>query len=213
MTEAAEAEERRSGPAFEGGAAGGFRVTRSGPEGLGGWLILVALGLIVSPIQLGFELAEIYRPLLEEGIWAELTTPGGAIYHSAWAPFLGGEIAFNALNILAQLFLIHLFFTRRRIFPNFFIVLALIRPVFIFFDAHLGARVYNEAVAGLDLPVEPVFDADTAKNFARSLASALVWVPYMIFSKRVGNTFTRPWRKTPAEAGGLAAGSGTGHDA
>ncbi len=193
----------RPWPAPEGEAAPDAGPGRAGPEGLGGWLILVGLGLIGSPVQLGFELAKVYRPLMEEGVWAELTVPGGLIYHSGWAPLLGGEIAFNASNILAQLFLMYLFFTRRRIFPNLFIGLALIRPVFIFLDAHLGAWVYNEAVAGLDLPVEPVFDPDTARSLALGLIYALVWVPYMIFSRRVKNAFIRPWR--PARTAGPAA--------
>ena len=39
------------------------------------------------------------------------------------------------------------------------------------------------------LPHEPVFDPDTLKELGRTLIASLVWIPYMLVSKRVKATF------------------------
>jgi hypothetical protein len=39
------------------------------------------------------------------------------------------------------------------------------------------------------LPGEPVFDPDTVKELMRSLFMVVVWVPYILASKRVKATF------------------------
>jgi len=38
-------------------------------------------------------------------------------------------------------------------------------------------------------PSEPMFDPETIKEFARSLVACVIWVPYMLISKRVKATF------------------------
>jgi hypothetical protein len=52
--------------------------------------------------------------------------------------------------------------------------------LFIIADAWLGSLV---------LPDEPTFDPDTAREVGRSLVVVLMWVPYLLVSKRVKNTF------------------------
>ena len=55
--------------------------------GLGGWLILVAFGMFVSPLAV---IATIERTSGNFALWKwrELTTPGGQFYHAGWAPCL-----------------------------------------------------------------------------------------------------------------------------
>jgi hypothetical protein len=52
--------------------------------------------------------------------------------------------------------------------------------VFVGADTWLGSLV---------LPDEPLLDPDTARELVRSLGGTLIWVPYMLVSKRVANTF------------------------
>jgi len=41
----------------------------------------------------------------------------------------------------------------------------------------------------LVLPDEPVFDTETTRELYRSIISGIIWIPYMLLSKRVKATF------------------------
>ncbi len=160
-------------------------------KGLGGWLILVALGLVVSPIRILLTTLQTFLPIFQDNSWATLTTPGSPAYNAFWAPLLIGEIVFNALLCGAYLYLIYLFFTKHCLFPKIYIATLAVAVVFIPLDAWLVSMI---------MPNEPVFDPDTAKEFGRSLVAALIWIPYMLVSKRVRATFVEGGRGEPAPA-------------
>lgn len=149
-------------------------------KGLRGWLLLVALGLVLSPIRILFVQLPIYNEIFADGTWEALTTPGSEVYHSLWAPLLTGEIIFNFAMLLASLYLVYLFFSKHYLFPKVYIIVVLVALVFIPLDAWLVAQV---------LPGEPLFDAQSLQEFIRVLVSACIWIPYMLVSKRVKATF------------------------
>jgi hypothetical protein len=151
-----------------------------GPTGLGGWLFLVVIGLVLSCVRLLAFLILDFVPIFRDGAWAVLTTPGSDAYHSLWAPLLLFELIGNIGFVVAQLWLIVLFFKRSRHFPRLYIWVVLLNLPFILADAWLGSFVITD---------EPMFDPDTAKELARSIATIAIWVPYMRMSKRVRNTF------------------------
>ena len=149
-------------------------------KGLGGWLILVGLGVVLAPLRLLIMVVPLYQPLFEEGMWEALTTFGSEVYHPLWGPLLIGEIAFNSIMILASIYLIYLFFSKHYMFPKVYIGILLISLIFIPFDSWLVTFI---------LPDEPMFDPDTTKEFARTLIASIIWIPYMLVSKRVKATF------------------------
>ena len=149
---------------------------------IGGWLILVALGIIVSPLRIIVQIFPIYFKSLSDGSWAVLTTPGTEVYNPLWAPILFGEMAINGGLVLAWVFIAFIFFSKKKIFPKWYIGILLYTLVFIIVDA---------LAINLVLPNEPVFDPDTAKELGRSLIASLIWVPYMLISKRVKATFVK----------------------
>lgn len=151
-------------------------------EGLGGWLILVGIGIIASPIRMIAVIYPGYSKLFTDGSWQALTTSGTESYNPFWAPILISEIAINGALILVWFFIAFLFFTKKRLFPKLFIGIWVFSLAFILVDA-----VAIRAV----LPNEEIFDPDTTKEFARSLITALIWVPYMLLSKRVKATFVK----------------------
>jgi len=49
-------------------------------KGLGGWLILVGIGVVLSPIRLLGLIIQVYKPIFEDGTWEALTTVGSESY-------------------------------------------------------------------------------------------------------------------------------------
>ena len=152
-----------------------------GPAGLSGWLVVVAIGLFITPLRLANYLWQTYPPLFRNGTWGVLTTPGPAPYHPFWGPLLIGEIAVNTLFILAAIYLLFSFFRKSRRFPHLYIVFLISNLAFVLVDALLVKIV---------LPEQPLLDSDTAREFGRSLVGAIIWIPYMLISRRVKNTFS-----------------------
>ena len=157
-------------------------------RGLGGWLVLVGIGTVLSPIRILLTMLSDYPPIFRDGAWEVLTTEGFEAYDPLWAPLLVGEIAINGLLVVAGVWLIYLFFSKHPLFPKAFITLSLFYPVFLLVDAWAFTLI---------VPEEPLFDAEGRKELFRALINCAVWVPYMLVSKRVKATFIE---KRPASA-------------
>ena len=149
-------------------------------KGLSGWLILVGLGVLVSPIRLLVTYIPIYKPIFEDGTWEILTTVSSEAYDPLWEPLLVGEIAYNSIMFGVSVYLIYLFFSKHYLFPKLYIAIVAVSLVFIPLDAWVVTKI---------LPTEPMFDPDTTKEFMRVVINSLIWIPYMLFSKRVKATF------------------------
>lgn len=155
--------------------------TNQGPKGLGGWLILVGINLIFSPFRImgiEFELFELFS----NGTWNELADSSSEFYNPGLAAIIPLEFVINMAFIFSFFFLIYLFFTQSSIFPRWFI----------------GVFVANFAMIVLDLtavyfvvPDAPIIDPETSGELMRSLGACAIWIPYMLKSKRVANTFVK----------------------
>ena len=152
------------------------------PSGLGGWLILLGIEIVTTPIRIGASIFLIFVPLVTNGTWARLTTPISPYYD----PFLGPLLVFEAIGNLgftaAYIVLTILFFRKSRIFPKTFIAISFIYLSFVVLDAWFTYFA---------LPKLLLEDAESAGDLARASASlsVMIWVPYMLVSKRVKNTF------------------------
>jgi uncharacterized membrane protein YhdT len=149
-------------------------------QGLGGWLILVGFGIVISPLRIIGLVLPSYVEIFTNGAWETLTTPGTQAYNPLWSPIILGEMGINILLVAAWIFIAYLFFTKKALFPKWYIGVALFTLAFIVMDAYAITLV---------LPEQPMFDDETMKELARSLVSVLIWVPYMLVSKRVKATF------------------------
>jgi len=159
-------------------ADGAVAEVRQGPAGLGGWLILPMLGLLITPVG-GAALIATYPDLSDA--WQYLTL-GQSV-------FVVAEIAMNAILLLvAPITLLFFMFKRWEIFPGWYMIWAAAVPVILIADALLSYAVFPEAY--VDGTAE-VFDRETTRGILRSIFSAAIWIPYMIRSERVGNTFVR----------------------
>jgi hypothetical protein len=156
-----------------------------GLQGIGGWLILVLIGLVVSPIQLfraawldAHSLAGPNRDLLN------IRIPGLTTLVSI-------ELFANATLFLGILVLIVLFFRESRSFPRlyqawlgFSFVAKLAEYTF---ALHLGPQ------PALPAPDSPVQNMQSTLMFdmLRSAVAASVWIAYFELSRRVKATFVR----------------------
>lgn len=167
-------------------------------KGLGGWLVLVGIGVVVGPFRLAYEFGPLYYSIFTDGSFEYLTTPGTEAYHHLWGPLLVFEAVFNSLIVLASLYLIYLFFSKHYIFPKAYIAIVLVSVVFIPLDAWFASFVITD---------EPMFDPGTTKEFARALVGAVIWVPYMLVSQRVKATFVEhmPSKLSQQEVAGAGA--------
>jgi hypothetical protein len=148
-------------------------------EGLGGWLIIVGIGIFMSPIVALAKLLPIYSKMFSDGSWKALMTQGTESYHPIWTPFLISEMALNLGFILIFLFIIYLFFSKRAIFPKWYNSVLILYPIFLLFDA---------IALKFTLPIIPIIDPFTLKQLAIALAE-MGWIPYLLVSKRVKVTF------------------------
>jgi hypothetical protein len=151
-----------------------------GPVGLGGWLAIVGLGLVLAAFRISAFLMQDYLPMFQDGTWETLTTPGGEAYNVVWGPLLVFEIIGNLGFVGASLYLLVLFLNRSRLFPRVYIGYTVANLFFILGDAWLTSFALID---------QPIFDEETMGEFLRALVVTLVWVPYMFKSKRVKNTF------------------------
>lgn len=149
-------------------------------SGLGGWLILVGIGVVLSPLRIAFEMFGLYVGVFQDGVWASLTTPGSGNYIPLIGPLIIGEAMVNVILGCVWVCIAYLFFSKKRVFPKWYIGVMAFTVGFILVDA---------AVVKAILPQEPMFDRDTARELARSLIAACIWIPYMLVSKRVKATF------------------------
>lgn len=159
-------------------------------RGIKGWLILVAIGVVISPFKIAFGATAAFMPLFQDGIWRVLVTPGTEALHPFWMPLLSLEITYNLAMFGVLIWLNVLFFSKHRWMPRLYITVLLTTLVFLPFDSFLVSLI---------LDGEPVWDDQTVQEFARSAIAAAIWIPYMLKSERVKATFTGG-RPAPANA-------------
>ena len=150
-------------------------------SGLGGWLILVGIGLCCGPIR---QLSNMSKSFDSFSLWKwhALTTPSGVSYQPAWGPLLTleflGEISLLTLNLVVLV----LFFQKRRIFPRWFMVLLASNAIFILGDT-IGVQCIKS--------VSPAIMAKLTQSLMQVLIGCVIWIPYVYKSRRVKATFVR----------------------
>ena len=149
-------------------------------EGLGGWLFFVGLGIVFSPLIIIAQTFSMCSDIFSNGTWEALTTQGLETYNSFWKPIVLGEIAVNCGSVFAWIFIGFLFFSKKKIFPKWYIGILIFSLVFIFVDALLIKLILSSG---------SIFDNKTKHEFSRALIFTVIWSWYMLVSKRVKVTF------------------------
>jgi Protein of unknown function (DUF2569) len=157
-------------------------VSAQQPPPIGGWLIVIAIGLVISLLQ---NLTGLFQSLapLRGPVWERLTDPSSPRYNAYWRGALIFEVVAACLYLLMNLIAVILFFGKRRLFPILTVVF--IPSIFILglVDHYLGSLI--PAVAA---------SQEHAKGvhwLAVKFVALHVWIPYLLVSKRVKATFVR----------------------
>ena len=163
------------------------------PEGLEGWLIVLALGLLSSMVVNALAVVRNARVVFSLATWHALTLPQLPTYRPGLAVLAVVELvvmlAITAYGLVVTL----LFFGKRRSFPLQFKVYAIGSLVFTIVDNLATSAVTSGAHA---LPLFAI---------ARSAFSAGIWCAYVGQSRRVAATFVRsPVRARARRRSGIA---------
>lgn len=161
-----------------------------GSEGIqiGGWLVLPAIGLVLTPFVLLFQIfGENY---FHKDIWKGFHEAG---YENADALnlYLGLEFSYNILLFIYTILLILLFFKKRSNVPMLMVY---------FYGTNLAMIVFGSFVlnqSGID-------DPSFIQDLFRSALSAAIWIPYFLVSQRVKNTFVVSRNEKAAHRNSLA---------
>ncbi len=149
---------------------------------IGGWLILCAIGLILYPVQtLVFLLTELIPALSPEN-WSALTSPASPYYHPFLAPLVIAELVGSLCFLVFSICLVVFFFQQRRYAPKLIILFLAGNLIFVSFDYFVTTFIIIRSSS---------INVDATINFVRTAVAGLVWIPYFIFSKRVGRTFVK----------------------
>lgn len=155
-------------------------VDKKQPIDIGGWLILVAVGVVLSPIRQLYTIGTAYPAFFIDGSWEALTLPSSEFYIPYFGAFFIIEILINLLMTIGGIYLVYLFFKKKHNLPKWYFGLALFSTLFIVLDAY----VVSLLVSGVD-----AFDSETVKEIARSAVALIIWSPYLIYSQRSKDTF------------------------
>jgi hypothetical protein len=141
--------------------------------GIGGWLVIIALGRIFGPLALLVWMVNYYTSL-DGNFWTTY-------------PFVAySEAALNGVALVLSLWTTVLFFRESKSFPKFFIYYLIASTLILPIDILLGTTTGPSIQQMISL-VEP----KEAAQWGQAVIGALIWIPYIKISKRVANTFIR----------------------
>jgi hypothetical protein len=155
-------------------------------RGIGGWLILVIIGLFFT---IGSQLYTVYTDaqLFANGTVAFLSDPTSKVYIPAYGGFLKFELIMSIILSVAAIYLAYLFFRKDSKFPKYYVLFLIATPVYLLLDYGL--------LCLMTVPVEAkkvIEDAmsEQPRAIGGAFIGALIWGSYMVKSKRVKATFT-----------------------
>lgn len=154
-------------------------------KGLGGWLVLVILGLFVSVLFQAYGAYESIT-MFTDGTVEFLGDPSSEVYIPGYAGLIKFEFIAEIIFLVAGIYLIYLFFKKSKKFPKYYVPFLIITVIYVILDYALLSSV---SVSG---EVQQIIDdtlSEQGGEIGKAVIGALVWGAYMRKSKRVKATF------------------------
>lgn len=147
---------------------------------IGGLLIFIAIGLVLSLLQNSTYLLSTLT-FLQGQVWESLTNPASTAFHPYWKTVIIYEFVTASIFVASNLAALILFFQKRRLFP--LLVIVSIPVIFIL-------SLVSYYLSGLVPAIAESPDYGKVKELLIIKFVALhVWIPYFLVSKRVKRTF------------------------
>ncbi|MBD1363323.1 DUF3857 domain-containing protein [Mucilaginibacter sp. ZT4R22] len=143
---------------------------------IGGWLIIIAIGLALTPFMVGYTL--IFGNYFDVRTW---NTHTAGINDAAFKALFAFETAGNVFAICYAVFCLVLLINKRDILPKYITGFYAYIAVFAVADC-IFATALNGDVSD-----------DTASSMVRKIIYAAVWISYFKRSERVEQTFIVPY--------------------
>jgi hypothetical protein len=154
--------------------------TDSPPRDIGGWLILPLISVTITPFILlyGFWNGNFFADYLNDVLFNR----SAANYNPSLGGLIVTELILNVLAVVISVLCLVLFYQKRSIFPRVYIF-----SLLFMFTIHFIDWVALNAMPAF--AQSPLLD-NTTKDMARIAIACVIWIPYMLGSYRVKETFT-----------------------
>lgn len=147
-------------------------------RGLGGWLILLGLGIVCNPPKLIYLTYTLFNTFFLEDNWSILNSLNSALLK----PTIIFEFVSNLIMIILTSGVLFLFFKKSKHFPKAWIS----SFIFLLITHVIDLILCNQ------IPLMDKYDLKNLyNNLFRTIVSLAIWFPYLIKSKRVKNTFVK----------------------
>ena len=148
---------------------------------LGGWLVIVIIGLIITPFTILSWIENSFILWINDGTLAQLITKGSWSYIEWFFPIFIFEMLWNLFFVFFAAILTYFFFSKHKLFPLLFKIYLISNFLFLLFD-----YVVVDLIPEL---YEIDDDWESLWELIRSFFSMIIWGSYIHVSKRVKNTF------------------------
>ncbi|GAA0354699.1 hypothetical protein GCM10009092_18740 [Bowmanella denitrificans] len=155
-------------------------------SGIGGWLILPMLGLLITPLALVIQSRDLWY-LASAKQWAVISQH----YDFPMMTLLCVELFTNVMLLVGTITVLWLFFKRRQTLPKVYVIYKVAMLLIIGIDLYL-----TSVLGGPDFAVE----AAEITEWLSMLVTSLIWISYFLVSKRVKATFIRRYNSAQTEA-------------
>lgn len=150
-----------------------------GVSGLGGWLVLVQIGLYTSIIGRFVTMIQSFSMLGSE-TGSLLTSPNSPYYHPVWKPAFIFEGISSVIMLLFIIIILTSFYQKKRALPRLMIILYSVNFLLLL----MTVLLVNE------IPIaKEVQGVNYTSTLIGGVLGCAIWIPYFIRSERVKNTF------------------------
>jgi hypothetical protein len=150
---------------------------------IGGWLVLVAIGLFITPFLLAYGVFDS----------VSLLSDGGLEVMNSVVPGLGSAIAFelvlDTILVFVALYLIFLFKDKKKTFPKYYIWYLGASVAYLILDYIILASL-STTNSEMQAILNSTLEESLGSLIGTTIVSA-IWIAYMLKSKRVAGTFTK----------------------